>query len=117
APITEHNISVSGGNSIGRFALSAQYLKQDGIYKLQKDSFDRFTVRANTSVNLTDNILVFVDTFVGRYTQVTPNSNIYSLIYSMPANIVAKYPRKEGFDTDYLHKKPQQKQFCCGFYF
>ncbi len=101
APITEHNISVSGGNSIGRFALSAQYLKQDGIYKLQKDSFDRFTVRANTSVNLTDNILVFVDTFVGRDTQVTPNSNIYSLIYSMPANIVAKYPRKEGFDTDY----------------
>ena len=99
--ITEHNVSVSGGNSIGRFALSAQYLKQDGIYKLQKDSFDRLTVRANTSVNLTDNILVFVDTFVGRDTQVTPSSNIYGLIYSMPANIVAKYPRKEGFETDY----------------
>ena len=78
-----------------------QYLKQEGIYKVVHDSFDRLTVRANTSVNMTDNVVMFVDTFVGRDTQVTPDSNIYSLVYSMPANIVAKYPRKEGFTTDY----------------
>ncbi len=101
APITEHNFSVSGGNTIGRFALSAQYLKQEGIYKVKPDSFERLTVRANTSVNMTDNILVFVDTFVGRDISASPNSNLYSLVYSMPANIVAKYPRKEGFETDY----------------
>ena len=101
APITEHNFSVSGGNSIGRFALSVQYLKQEGIYKVKHDSFDRLTVRANTSVNMTDNIVVFVDTFVGRDTQVTPADNIFNTVYSMPANIVAKYPRKPGFDTDY----------------
>ncbi len=98
--ITEHNVSVSGGNTTGRFALSAQYLSQDGIYKHQDNGFDRFTVRANTSVNMTKNLLVFVDTFIGRDTQVSlPNG--YNQVYMMPRNIVSKYPAKEGVNADY----------------
>ena len=31
--IHEHNFTVSGGNTTARFALSAQYLNQDGMYK------------------------------------------------------------------------------------
>lgn len=34
APIHEHNFTVSGGNTTARFALSAQYLNQDGMYKV-----------------------------------------------------------------------------------
>ncbi|MDD7088031.1 MAG: TonB-dependent receptor [Bacteroidales bacterium] len=99
--ITEHNISVSGGNTTGRFALSAQYLKQDGIYKCIDNGFDRFTVRANTTVNMTKNIIVYVDTFIGRDNKKAPSSNIYQQISLMPRNIVAKYPKKEGSDVDY----------------
>lgn len=98
--ITEHNVSVSGGNTTGRFALSAQYLSQEGIYKCVSNGFDRFTLRANTSVNMTRNILVFVDTFIGRDTKESP-ANAYQQISLMPRNIVAKYPAKEGVNTDY----------------
>lgn len=99
--ITEHNISVSGGNTTGRFALSAQYLNQEGIYTCRDNGFDRFTVRANTTVNMTKNLMVFVDTFIGRDKTKRPSSNMYQQIYLMPRNIVAKYPRKEGTDIDY----------------
>lgn len=98
--ITEHNFSVSGGNTTGRFALSAQYLSQEGIYKARDNGFDRFTVRANTSVNMTKDILMFVDMFVGRDTRQTLK-NVYGSIYSTPRNIVGKYPPKEGSRSDY----------------
>ncbi|MCQ2157919.1 MAG: TonB-dependent receptor [Bacteroidales bacterium] len=101
APITEHNLSVSGGNTTARFAISAQYLHQDGIYQVQKNCFDRFTIRANTSVNITKNISMFVDSFFGRDTRNYPSSNFISELYDFPTTIVAKYPAKEGVDRDY----------------
>ena len=99
--ITEHNVSVSGGNTTARFALSAQYLHQDGVYQVQDNGFDRFTIRANTSVNITKNISMFVDTFLGRDTRKYPNSNLINGLFSYPTTVVAKYPRKEGVDRDY----------------
>lgn len=99
--IQEHNISVTGGNTTGRFALSAQYLKQDGIYNEQKNGFDRFTIRANTTVNLTKNIMIFVDTFLGKDTRRYPERNLIELVYNMPPTVVAKYPMKEGVNTEY----------------
>lgn len=68
APIHEHNFTVSGGNTTARFALSAQYLNQDGMYKVMDNGFERLTVRANTTVNLNKDIMMFVDMFVGRDT-------------------------------------------------
>ncbi|MCR4564670.1 MAG: SusC/RagA family TonB-linked outer membrane protein, partial [Bacteroidales bacterium] len=101
APITEHNFSVSGGNTTARFAISAQYLHQEGIYQVQKNGFDRFTIRANTSVDITKTVSIFVDTFFGRDTRNYPSSNLISQLYSFPTTVVAKYPRKEGVDRDY----------------
>ena len=90
---------MSGGNTTARFALSAQYLNQDGMYKYQENGFERLTVRANTTVNLTKNLLMYVDMFVGRDTQKqseTMNKTILDYIYLAPPTLVAKYPRKEG---------------------
>lgn len=99
--ITEHNFSVSGGNTTGRFAVSAQYLHQDGAYNIVKNGFDRFTIRANSSVNVTKNITLFVDTFLGRDKKTSPAENLMSMINTVPVNIVAKYPQREGTDMDY----------------
>lgn len=99
--ITEHNVSVSGGNTTARFAISAQYLHQGGAYKIQKNGFDRFTIRANTSVNVTKNVSMFVDAFFGRDTRKYPSTNFINQLYSFPTTVVAKYPRKEGVDRDY----------------
>jgi len=99
--ITEHNLSVSGGNTTARFAISAQYLHQDGVYKVQQNGFDRITVRANTSVNITKTVTLFFDTFVGRDVRKYPSSNFINQLYAFPTTVVAKYPRKEGVDRDY----------------
>ncbi|MBQ7517853.1 MAG: TonB-dependent receptor [Bacteroidales bacterium] len=101
APITEHNFSVSGGNTTARFAISAQYLHQEGLYKVQKNGFDRFTIRANTSVDITKTVSIFVDTFFGRDTRHYPESNLIGQLYDYPTTVVAKYPAKEGVNRDY----------------
>lgn len=104
APIHEHNFTVSGGNTTARFALSAQYLNQDGMYKVMDNGFERLTVRANTTVNLNKDIMMFVDMFVGRDTQRQPetmNKTILDYIYLAPSTLVSKYPRKEGQKPGY----------------
>lgn len=104
APIHEHNFTVSGGNTTARFALSAQYLNQDGMYKVMDNGFERLTVRANTTVNLNKDIMMFVDMFVGRDTQRQPetmNKTILDYIYLAPPTLVSKYPRKEGQKLGY----------------
>ena len=104
APIHEHNFTVRGGNTTARFALSAQYLNQDGMYKVMDNGFERLTVRANTTVNLNKDIMMFVDMFVGRDTQRQPetmNKTILDYIYLAPPTLVSKYPRKEGQKPGY----------------
>lgn len=99
--IHEHNLSVSGGNTTGRFALSVQYLGQDGIYKMNADGFNRLTIRANTTVNLTKDILIFVDTFIGRDTRKFPEADLLTHIYTTPPTIQSKYPKKENDSREY----------------
>lgn len=104
SPIHEHNFTVSGGNTTARFALSAQYLNQEGMYKCQENGFERFTVRANTTVNLNKNLLMYVDMFVGRDTQKQPisvNKSILDYIYLAPPTLVSKYPAQEGQKPGY----------------
>lgn len=106
SPIQEHNLQVSGGNTTARFALSAQYLCQDGMYKGQYNGFDRLAVRLNTSVNLTKSLYTYVDAFVNRdkRTEITTSTGLSLLdyIYRVPPNIAAKYPAKEG-QEDYTY--------------
>ncbi|NLR77379.1 TonB-dependent receptor [Chitinophaga eiseniae] len=96
--IQQHSLSVSGGNSAARFALTANYLSQQGM--IQNSSFNRGTVRANTSVDLRKNFVVFMDLFAARDQQQEPyawgrsTSGILSWVYTAPPNIASKYPDK-----------------------
>lgn len=49
AAIQEYNLGASGGSNNGRYALSMNYFKQDGI--LLNTSFDRYSLRSNTEFN------------------------------------------------------------------
>lgn len=46
APITEHNVSASGGSDKGRYFFSFNYFNQEGT--MQYTDFRRYTVRGNT---------------------------------------------------------------------
>lgn len=96
--IQQHSISVSGGNSAARFALNANYLSQEGM--VDNSSFNRGNVRANTSVDLRKNVVVFMDLFASRDEQQEPyalgrgTGGILGWVYTAPPNVASKYPDK-----------------------
>ncbi|NSL88764.1 TonB-dependent receptor [Chitinophaga sp. Mgbs1] len=56
APITSHNISVSGGSDIGNYFFSFYYFNQQGT--LTNTYNKRYAVRSNSSFNVTDHIRI-----------------------------------------------------------
>lgn len=98
--LQNHSLSISGGNNIARFAVTGNYLKQDGFLKNYK--YERFNLRANTTVNLRDNLSVDVDLNMIRSSQHQPSvadsggqSPLYQL-YGIPPTVVGRYPEREG---------------------
>jgi TonB-dependent starch-binding outer membrane protein SusC len=74
APITEHNVSVSGSASnSGRYFFSANYFAQDGV--LRYTDYNKYSVRGNTEFKVKgftigENLTVVFDNYVGL-----PNGN------------------------------------------
>lgn len=50
APMTQHNLSVNGGNKDLHYMISAGYLNQEGI--LEKTGYERFNFRSNVDAKL-----------------------------------------------------------------
>ncbi|MCF2502007.1 TonB-dependent receptor [Dyadobacter sp. CY107] len=95
--IQSHSVSLSGGNELARFAVSGNYLYQDGL--TPKRDFQRFSFRANTGVTLTKNISMLLDlvaTRSRRRSELVRFGNSLHLVYSTPPNIVPKYPMKDN---------------------
>ena len=57
--LQSHSVAVSGGSNLARFALTVNYLKNNGL--VENTNSDRLNIRANTSVNLLDNLSVNMD--------------------------------------------------------
>jgi TonB-linked SusC/RagA family outer membrane protein len=69
APITEHNVSASGGSDKGRYYFSMNYFRQDGTMRFT--DFKRYTVRGNTEfkvrgITLGENLEVAFSNSVGQ---------------------------------------------------
>ncbi|SHJ80075.1 TonB-linked outer membrane protein, SusC/RagA family [Arenibacter nanhaiticus] len=102
ALLTNHSVGVQGGNNIARFALTVNYLDQEGF--IENVGFDRFNIRANTTVNLTDNVTVNMDFNAIRKDQMETNLRdgetdyVLNYIYRAPPTLVPKYPSKDGVD-------------------
>ena len=94
--IQSHSIGISGGNELARFAVSGNYLYQDGL--TPKRDFERYSFRANTGVTLTKNVSMLLDLVAVRSrnrSELVRFGNSLHLIYSTPPNIVPKYPLKD----------------------
>ncbi len=52
APMTNHQIGITGGSEKSAYALSANYFSQDGIVGGAKSGFDRMTVRFNANTDI-----------------------------------------------------------------
>jgi TonB-linked SusC/RagA family outer membrane protein len=94
--IQSHSIGISGGNELARFAVSGNYLYQDGL--TPKRDYERYSFRANTGVTLTKNVSMLLDLVATRSrnrSELVRFGNSLHLIYSTPPNIVPKYPLKD----------------------
>jgi TonB-linked SusC/RagA family outer membrane protein len=106
----QHTVGVSGGTSQARFFVDATYLSQNAIIK--STSFDRFTLRANTSVSLKKNLSMYLDLFLARSDQTRPIERYTNFqdgdgagyilydAFRIPPTVVAKYPvRADGYQA------------------
>ena len=59
APISNYQLTTSGGNDKVRFLVSGGYMKQDGI--VQKSTLDRYTFRSNIDVTITPKFKMGLD--------------------------------------------------------
>ena len=73
APITSHNLSVSGGSDRGNYLFSLNYFNQEGT--LMNTYLKRYTLRSNSQFNITDHVRVGENISVS----VTDNPSIESL--------------------------------------
>lgn len=112
--LQSHSVSVSGGSNLARFALTANYLQNEGL--LDKANSNRLNIRANTSVSLLDNLSVNMDFNSYRTNRQEPMyrsesyaSTIIGYMYSTPPNTVPRYPMKEGSDIVYYGNRPEQR--------
>ncbi|HEY9260886.1 TonB-dependent receptor [Chitinophaga sp.] len=96
AAIQEHFLSVAGGNSTARFAITGNYLSQQGM--IENAGFQRASLRANTSMDLRKNIVIFTDMFINRNQRrdtYSGNNQILSWMYTAPPTVIPKFPAKE----------------------
>ncbi|PST82708.1 hypothetical protein C7T94_08615 [Pedobacter yulinensis] len=102
--IHSHSLAVSGGNELARFAVSGNYLYQDGITPLR--DFTRYSFRANTGVTLSKQLSMLLDLVLQNGVNQSEISRfgfgnpLLRGVYSTPPNIVPKYPlRADGLQS------------------
>ncbi|WP_270769923.1 TonB-dependent receptor [Parabacteroides merdae] len=109
--LQSHSVAVSGGSNLARFALTVNYLKNNGL--VENTNSDRLNIRANTSVNLLDNLSVNMDFNSYRTNREKPlfdnGGDIFTYIYRTPPTTVIHYPMKEGSDIVYYGNRPEQR--------
>lgn len=104
SPIQNHSLSVSGGSSLARFAVTGNYIRQEGM--IPNNSFDRVNIRANTSISLNEDFLLKIDLLAIKRDEREPNrmngfngNRILQDIYRVPPTVLPRYPEVDGISS------------------
>ena len=79
SPVTQHNISVSGGDSRVQYYLSGGYKHREGTYKVRPEKYDRYNVRAKLNVN------------INKWLSIGDNISFFASNYNYPGNATPSY--------------------------
>jgi TonB-linked SusC/RagA family outer membrane protein len=80
--LTDHNLSVSGGNSDARYYISGEYLKQKGAVKGYQ--YQRINLRSNLDINITDYLTVGTSFFFNNNNMDGGRANFYLAMSMSP---------------------------------
>ena len=92
APITNHNLSVSGGSDKSRYSLSAGYFKQGGI--IPNQDYTRYSIRSTMDHELNDRITIGLNTINTLSIQNTPGGS------GVPVGLMRLTPLASPYNAD-----------------
>lgn len=89
SPKQQHNLSISGGNGKTTFYASAAYVKQEGVFKISNDKFDRLNTRLTIDHQAYDWMkfgmrMVFNQSENNKPFNYAGNSYYHSVVFSSP---------------------------------
>ncbi len=93
APMQNYHLTASGGNEIGTYLISGNYVKQDGI--LKETNYEMFSFRSNTNLNISPKVNVGLNLAPSFSTTNDPKANGKE---SVPHKAVFMWPTL-GLDT------------------
>lgn len=85
APIQNHQLTFSGGDDKTRYAISANYFKQDGI--LRGSDFDRYSLRLNLDRTVSKKFKVGTNLTASRTSANEANSSVVSTLLLLPPTV------------------------------
>ncbi|WP_435137332.1 SusC/RagA family TonB-linked outer membrane protein [Formosa sp. A9] len=98
APITNFNLTASGGSENTSYFISAGHLAQEGVVGGEdKSYFDRTTLTANFNTNLTDKLVAIINT---SYANIKSSSLSENNINSVLSNAINFDPTVSPYDAN-----------------
>jgi TonB-linked SusC/RagA family outer membrane protein len=110
-PMSQHNISISGGGEKTSYNISGAYLDQSGQLKVNPDSYKRYNLNANVNSSINEWLDVKLNTALSNSTLTTPfnlmnTASRYNSFYYMyrwssfsPYGYIDGQPVKDGVDA------------------
>ncbi|WP_343556339.1 TonB-dependent receptor [Sphingobacterium sp.] len=98
APMTQHDLNISGGTDNVKYYVSGQYLKQDYLFKDSPFNFNQKNLRSNVDVKITRDFKVSLDLAGRNEDRYAPldnsnaNGGIFMGILGQYPIIAARYP-------------------------
>jgi TonB-linked SusC/RagA family outer membrane protein len=80
APITSHNLGVSGGTESTTYGVNASYFSQDGILDM-KNEYERFNIQSNFEVKVSERLKVGTNAIFSNATQYNPENGAWFQAY------------------------------------
>tara|TARA_R110001592_G_scaffold8105_2_gene44610 strand:+ start:154034 stop:157282 length:3249 start_codon:yes stop_codon:yes gene_type:complete len=100
-----HNLSINAGSEKSKLFASVSYLDQEGI--IPNTSFNRFNLRLNSDINVSDRLTLSTDIFLRRAFQTQPSSGtgyVFHWMRRIPSNevgILSNGRYGEGWNGDH----------------
>ena len=84
APITSHNIGVTGGSENVNYSLNASYFSQEGILDM-KNEYERFNIQSSVDVKVSDRLKIGTNAIFSNATKYNPeNSAWFQTYFAVP---------------------------------
>ncbi|WP_114750947.1 SusC/RagA family TonB-linked outer membrane protein [Pleomorphovibrio marinus] len=96
-PMTQNNMTVRGGSENVSYFISGGWLHQRGVLSSDEIEFNRYNLRANNDIRLTDRLTLNVDISLTNRTYTGPRNQLEGINWGQGQGIMARMRRWRPF--------------------